>query len=106
LRLAERAAEDREILAEDKDQTAVDGTVAGDDPVTGDLVLVDAEIMAAMLDEHVPFLEGIGVEQELEPLARGELATAMLGLDAAGATARTGRRPLFFQPAENVVHRT
>ncbi|SRR6266404_3142320 len=53
------------------------------------------EIVAPMLDEHVPLLEGIGVEQQLEPLARGELATAVLGLDAAGAAARPRRRPFF-----------
>src|SRR6266851_5078729 len=104
--LAEGPAEDGEVLAEDKNQAAVHRTVAGDDAVARDLVALDAEIMAAVLDEHVPFLEGIGVEQQFEPLARGELAAAVLGFDAADAAARPRRRPLFLQAADNVVHRT
>src|SRR5208282_1373804 len=106
VRLAERAAEDSEILAEDKDQPAVHRAVAGDDTVARDLVLVDAEIVAAVLDEHVPFLEGTRVEQQLEPLARGELAAAVLGLDAASAATGPRRRSLIFQAAENIVHGT
>ncbi len=45
-----------------------------------------------------------GVEQELEPLARGQLAAAVLRLDPLGAAARPRRSPLFFQAVENVVH--
>ena len=104
MRLAERAAKDREILAEDKDQPAVHRAVAGDDAIARDLVRVDAEIMGAMLDEHIPFLEGIGVEQNFEPLARGELTAAVLGVDAADPTTHPGRRPFFFEPTENFVH--
>ena len=106
MRLAERAAKNREILAEDKDQPAVHRAVAGDNAVARDLVGVDAEIMRSVLDEHVPFLEGIGVEQDFEPLACSELAAAVLGVDASGPAARARRRPLFFEPAENVVHGT
>ena len=83
MRLAERSAEHGKVLAENEDQPPVHGAIAGDDAVARDLVRVDAEIVAAVLDEHVPFLEGTGVEQELEPLARGQLAAAMLRIDAA-----------------------
>ena len=93
----ERAAEHGEILAEHEDQPAVDRAVAGDDAVARDLLLVHAEIVAAVLDEHVPFLEGAGVEQQLDPLARGQLALGVLGLDAPRAAAGAGRRALFFQ---------
>ena len=105
VRLAERAAEDREILAEDKDQPAIHRAVAGDDAVAGDLVGIDAEIVAAVLDKHVPFFEGIGIEQQFEPFARGQLAAAVLGFDAPCPTARPRRGALFFQAAEDVVHR-
>jgi hypothetical protein len=40
-----------------------------------------------VLDEHVPFLERAFVEQDLEPLARGELALGVLRLDASLAAA-------------------
>jgi hypothetical protein len=40
-----------------------------------------------VLDIHVELLEGALVEQEIEPLARGELAAGMLRLDAGGAAA-------------------
>src|SRR4051794_41935357 len=103
MRLAERAAEDREILAEHKDQPAVDRAVAGDDAVARHLLLANAEIVTAVLDEHVPFLEGIGVEQHLDALARGQLALLMLGLDPAGAAAGARRRPLFFHPPQDLA---
>ncbi len=77
-----RAAEHGEILAEDEDQPAVDRAVAGDHAVARDLLLVHAEIAAAVLDEHVPFLEGAGIEQQLEALARGQLALGVLRPDA------------------------
>jgi hypothetical protein len=35
-----------------------------------------------MLDEHVPFLETVVVEQQLDSLARRQLAFRMLGRDA------------------------
>ncbi len=98
------AAEHGEILAEHEDQPAVDRAVAGDHAVARHFVLVHAEIVAAVLDEHVPFLEGTGVEQQFEPLARGELARRVLRFDPAGPAARPGCLPLFFQAVENIVH--
>ena len=79
--LAQRAAEDGEVLAEDEDQPAVDRAMAGHHPVARDLLLGHAEIRAAMLDEHVPFLEGAGIQQQLDALAGGQPALGMLGLD-------------------------
>ena len=66
----------------DEHHAAVDRAVAGDAAVARDFVVFHAEIGAAMLDEHVVFLEGIGVEQDFQPLARGELALGVLRLDA------------------------
>ena len=67
--LRERAAEDGEILAEDEHEAAVDHAVAGDDAVARRPVLLHAEVVAAVLDEHVPFLERAFVEQQVEALA-------------------------------------
>ena len=57
MRFRKGAAEDREVLAEDEYQSTVDGAVTGHHAVAGNLLLVHVEIAAAVLDEHVPFLE-------------------------------------------------
>ena len=54
--------------------------------------LIHAEIDAAVLDIHVELLEGAFVEQEVEALARRELAALVLRLDARGAA--PGPRPV------------
>jgi hypothetical protein len=41
-----------------------------------------------VLDEHVPFLERAFVEQQLQPLAGGELALLVLRIDALLAAAQ------------------
>ena len=46
--LAERAAEDGHVLAEDRDGPAVDRAVAGDDAVAVRAVLLDAEVVRAV----------------------------------------------------------
>ena len=104
VRFAERAAEDGKVLAEHKDQPAIDRAVAGDDAVARDAVRVDAEIVAPMLDKHVPFFKGPWVEQQLEPLARSQLAATVLRFGPSDPAARPRRPALFLQPAENVVH--
>ena len=102
--LAERAAEHGEILAEGEDEAAIDQAVAGDHAVARDLLLLHAEIVAAVLDEHVPLLEGAGIEQQLQPLARGELALLVLLLDALLAAALARRFALFLQPTQYLAH--
>ena len=92
VRFRQRAAEHGEVLGEDIDHAAVDGAPAGDHAVAGDVRLIHAEIDAAVLDIHVELLEGAFVEQEVEALARRELAALVLGLDARGAAA--GPRPV------------
>ena len=82
MRFRQRAAEHGEVLGEHVGDAAVDGAPAGDHAVAGDLAPLHAELDAAVLDIHVELLEGALVEQELEPLPRGELAAGVLGLDA------------------------
>ena len=79
--LAERAAEDGEVLGEDEDGAAVDRAVAGHHRVAVGTALVHVELVGAVADEGVELLEGAGVEQLLDPLARGELALRVLLLD-------------------------
>src|SRR5690606_19409985 len=104
MRLGERSAEDGEVLAEDEDEPAVDRAVAGHHAVARYAALGHAELGRAMLDEHVPFLEGTGIEQNLEALACGELAFRVLGVDPAPAAAEARRRPLFLEPLQYFLH--
>ena len=79
--LGQRAAEHREVLAEDEHHAAVDRAVARDDAVAEDLVLLHAEVGAAVLDERVPFLEAALIEQQLDAFARRQLAARVLLVD-------------------------
>jgi hypothetical protein len=76
--LAERAAEDREVLAEDADAAAVDRAVAGDDRVAPGPVLLHVELVRAVAHERVDLLERAGVQQLLDALARRVLAALVL----------------------------
>jgi hypothetical protein len=104
VRLGERAAEHGEVLAEHEHHAPVDRAVAGHHAVAGDLLVGHAEVGAAVLDEHVPLLEGAGVEQEVDALARGELPAGVLRLDALRAAAEPRLRPLLFELADDFLH--
>jgi len=83
----ERAAEDGEVLREDERLAAVDETPAGDDAVAEDLLVLHSELGAAMGDETVELDERARIEEEVDPLARGELSRLVLLLDPLGAAA-------------------
>ena len=104
VRLGKRPAEHGEILAVDEHQPAVDHAVAGDHTVTRDLVVLHAEVHAAVFDKHVPLFEGAFVQQHFEALARGELALGVLGGNALFAAAKTRGGTLLFQLFKDVVH--
>ena len=104
VRLRERTTEDGEVLAEDERQAPVDHAVAGDHAIARHLVVLHAEVVAAVLDEHVPFLERAFVEQQLEPFARAQLALGVLGGDALLATAEPRPGALFLEHLLDVVH--
>ena len=76
--LAERAAEDREVLREDADRAAVDRAVAGDHGVAPGPVAQHVEVGGAVPDERVQLLERARVEQLVDPLAGGQLALGVL----------------------------
>ena len=98
-RLGQGSAGDGEILRKDIHYTAVDGAAAGHHAVAVEVLLVHAEVRAAVLHEHIVLLEAAleaaFVEKERNPLAGGQLALGMLGLDAFLPAAETGvRAPL------------
>ena len=73
-------------------------------PSPGTLGLLHAEIDAAVLDIHVELLERVLVEQELEPLARRELATLVLRLGARRAAAGAGPVAADFKLFQDFFH--
>ena len=95
--LAERAAEDREVLAEDEDLAAVDRAPPGDHAVGERAVVLDPEAVRPVAGEHVELDERARVEQEVEALAGGELAPLVL---AADRRLVAGRARLFLQLGE------
>ena len=60
--------------------------------------------VAAVLDEHVELLERALVHQELDALARGELAALVLRLDARLAAAEPRAGAPGFELVEDVLH--
>ena len=79
--LAERPAEDGEVLREDRDGAPVDGAVAGDDAVAVGPVRVLAEGDRAVPGVLVHLDERALVEEHREALAGGLLAACVLLLD-------------------------
>ena len=59
-------------------------------PSPGTIWSLHAEVAAAMGDELVDLLERAGIEQQLDPLARGQLAGRVLPLEPIGAAAELG----------------
>jgi hypothetical protein len=86
-------------------QATVDGSAANHHTVAGDRLIGHAEVVTTVFLEHVPFFEGATVEQELDALAGGQFALAVLVIDAFLATTQTRRRTLFCKLANNVVHK-
>ena len=104
MRLRQGPAEHGEILAEHEDETPVDGAVANDHAVAGNLGVVHAEVGAAVFDEHVPFFKAVCVQQHFDALAGGELALFMLRINAPLAAAQAGGFALFLKLFEDFFH--
>ena len=66
--------------------------------------LVHAEIGRAVLDEHVELLERVLVHQQLDALARGQLAALVLRIDARLPAAEPRVRAPRFQLFQDVFH--
>lgn len=87
--LAEAAARDREVLRIGVDQTAVDRAVARDDAVARHVLLVHAEVRAAVLDEHVELDERVLVKEPFKALTRRVFSLSMLFLNASSTATLT-----------------
>ncbi len=57
-----------------------------------------------MLHEHVELLERVVIEQELDALARGELALGVLGGNALLAAAEAGALAAAVEAGEDLLH--
>jgi hypothetical protein len=88
--LAQASAQDGEVLREDVDQAPVDRPPAGHDAVPGENLCLQPEIVAAMHDERIGFVERVLVEQQVEALAAGQLALLALGFCALRSAALPG----------------
>ena len=100
VRLRQRATEHREVLAEHEDESTIDRAVAGDDAVAQVALAVQAEIGCAMSHERVELDERIRVEQQLQPLARRQLAALVLLVDALLAAAEQTLGAHLIEPRE------
>ena len=100
VRLRQRAAEHREVLAVDEHEPAVDRAVAGDDAVAEDALPVGAEPRRPVGDERVQLDERIRVEQQVEPLTRRQLARRVLPLDPDRSPALERLRAQLLEPGD------
>ena len=85
--LAERAAEDGEVLAEHEHLATVDRAPAGDDAV-GVGPFLEARGLGAVAGEQIELLEAARIEQYVDALAGEQLALLVLALDGRGASRR------------------
>ena len=102
--LAERAAEDGEVLAEDEHLAAVDGAPAGDHAV-GVGPLLEPAGLRPVAGQQVELLEAARVEQHVDALAGEQLALLVLALDRSGRAGVERLLSSLVQVAELVGHR-
>ena len=100
----QRTAIDGEVLREDIDHAPVHRAPAGDDAVAGDVLLLHAEIGAAMGLEHVVFFEAALIEQQFDALTRGQLALGVLTVDPALTSAKARGVAAAFKFGEHIGH--
>ena len=85
-------------------ELAVDQPVTRDDAVARHDLVLHPEIDAAMRDQLVDLLEGAGIEQQLDPLARRQLARIVMALETLGAAAQLGAAFEVRQGVQRIRH--
>jgi hypothetical protein len=78
--LAQRAAEDPEVMGVDEDRAALDGAPAGDHTVRVRLLLLETEAGGPVPAQLLDLAEGPRVQQQFDALPRGQLALGVLRL--------------------------
>ena len=81
IHLAQRAAENGEVLGKDADLAPRDLAVAGYYPVPKGLVLLETKVVGAVNPVAVQLYESVLVEQQLDAIAGRQLAPFALPLD-------------------------
>jgi hypothetical protein len=102
----QRAAVHREVLREHEYKPTVDAARAGDHAVAEDLAVAGLEVHGPVDLEAVELGERAGIEQQLDALARGQLAALVLSVDARLAAAELGLGVQLFELLELVLERT
>jgi hypothetical protein len=104
VRLGQRAAEHGEVLAEHVDEPAVDRAIAGHHAIAQELLLFEPEARGPVRDEPVQLDEAAVIEQQIEPLARGQLAALMLRFEPLPAAAQLGLLPELLELLQLLSH--
>ena len=102
--LAQGAAEDGEVLAEDADPAAVDRAETGDDAVGVGAVLLQAHAVGPVAGQHVELLERPLVQEVLDALPGGQLALGVVALDGTRAAGVQGLVLAFGQVGQAFGH--
>ena len=100
----QRSAEDGEVLRKRVDRPAVDAAVARDDAIARDELIGHPEVEASVCDEFVDLFEGAGVEQQVDALARGQLACRALAPQALFPAAQLGAALELLERALGIRH--
>lgn len=82
MRLAERSAEDAEIMGVDEDPSSVDPSPSGHHPVGVRPLVCHAETGGPVPAERFDLGESACIEQDVDAFASGELASGMLPFGA------------------------
>lgn len=80
VRLAQRAAEDAEVVGVDEDRPPLHRAPAGDHTVAVRLLLLQTETGGPVPAQLLDLAEGAGVQQQFDALPRGQLALGVLRL--------------------------
>jgi len=92
VRGAQGATKNGEVLREGEYTTTVDRALARDYAIAWEALLLHAEVGRASRDEAADLHEAAGVHEQLEALARGQLAEVVLLVDARLPATQGGSR--------------
>lgn len=103
MRFAQAAAEDREVLREDKDSPASNLAVTCDDTIASWPLRTDSKVVATMRFQHIVFTERPRIEHQLQSLSRCQLAFGMLRIDPHLSTAEESSLLGIVEPRADVL---